>query len=140
MRKPFILISLMFVLALTLVACGGDNNETNNDAAAGQPAVEEVAAVEADPSHGEELYMTNCIACHGADATGVPGLGKTLLPSDSEFIRTHSDAELVEFVMVGRQPDDPLNSTGVAMPPKGGSPALSESDIADIIAYIRTLE
>ena len=51
-----------------------------------------------------------------------------------------SDPELIEFIKVGRQPDHPLNTTGVAMPPKGGSPALSDSDIVDIVAYIRTLD
>jgi cytochrome c5 len=34
---------------------------------------------------------------------------------------------------------DPLNTTGVAMPPKGGNPAMSEQDIADIVAYMRTI-
>jgi mono/diheme cytochrome c family protein len=28
----------------------------------------------------------------------------------------------------------------VAMPPKGGNPALSEEDLADVVAYLRTLE
>ena len=35
---------------------------------------------------------------------------------------------------------DPANTTGVAMPPKGGNPALKEADLADIVAYLRTLE
>ena len=50
-----------------------------------------------------------------------------------------SDEELVEFVKVGRRPSDPLNITGVDMPPKGGSPALSDEDLYDIVAFIRTI-
>lgn len=142
MRRSLILITLFVVFAMTLAACGGggdsnsDNNEANNASAA-----EPVAATTAgDPVHGEKLFMANCTACHGADAKGVPSLGKSVHPSDSEFIQMQSDPELIEFIKVGRQPDHPLNTTGVAMPPKGGSPALSDSDIVDIVAYIRTLD
>jgi disulfide bond formation protein DsbB len=67
-------------------------------------------------------------------------LGKSLHPGDSEFVLSKSDEELVEFIKVGRQPDDPLNTTGIAMPPKGGNPAISDSDLYDIVAWIRTLK
>ena len=45
----------------------------------------------------------------------------------------------MDFVKVGRMPFDPLNLTGVQMPPKGGNPSLSEEDLADIGAYLDTL-
>jgi disulfide bond formation protein DsbB len=51
-----------------------------------------------------------------------------------------SDAEFVSFVKNGRDITDPLNTTGLDMPPYGGNPALSEQDLFDIVAYIRTLE
>jgi disulfide bond formation protein DsbB len=57
----------------------------------------------------------------------------------SEFIADKSDDELIAFIKVGRDPSDPLNTTGVAMPPKGGNPALSDEDLQDIIAFIRTI-
>jgi disulfide bond formation protein DsbB len=84
--------------------------------------------------------MASCIACHGADAKGVQGLGKSLHPSDSEFVSQNSDEELVEFIKVGRQPGEPGNTTGVAMPPKGGNPAISDEDLYDIVAWMRTLD
>ena len=65
-------------------------------------------------------------------------LGKDM--TTSEFIAGKTDAELLEFVMVGRPPDDPLNTTGVLMPPKGGNPALSDEDLVDIIAFVRSLQ
>ena len=37
-------------------------------------------------------------------------------------------------------PDDPLNATGIATLPKGGNLALTDQQIMDIIAYVRTLE
>ena len=41
---------------------------------------------------------------------------------------------------IDRGPADPLNTTGVGMPSKGGNPALTDEDLYDIVAYIRTLQ
>jgi disulfide bond formation protein DsbB len=102
-------------------------------------AVPSTAVVtEGDPARGEALFGTTCFACHGADARGLPGQGKDL--TTSEFTRGLSDAEFVLFVKNGRDITDPLNTTGLDMPPYGGNPALSEQDLFDIVAYIRTLE
>jgi cytochrome c5 len=143
MRKFTILTLLIVAFTLALAACGG-NDEPQTTNQAGQTAANsgaaESAAVVGDPARGQTLYMSSCVACHGADATGVAGLGRSLHPSDSEFVRENSDEELVEFIKVGRQPDHPLNITGVAMPPKGGNPALSDEGIYDIVAWMRTLE
>ncbi len=86
---------------------------------------------------GKTLYGQTCAACHGMDAKGLPKLGKDL--TTSTFVAEKTDPELLNFVKVGRQPSDPLNTTGVAMPPKGGNPALTDQQIMDIIAYVRTL-
>jgi len=110
------------VLALSLAACGGG---AATDAPSG------------DAARGQTLFMGTCSACHGPDAKGVAGLGKDL--TTSTFVAGKSDAELVEFVKTGRPTGDPLNTTGVDMPPRGGNPALSDTDLADIVAYIRTI-
>jgi disulfide bond formation protein DsbB len=68
----------------------------------------------------------------------VPGLGKDL--TTSEFITGLSDDELLDFIKRGRDMSDPLNTTGIAMPPKGGNPALTDGQIVDIIAYLRSIQ
>ena len=50
-----------------------------------------------------------------------------------------SDQELLDFIKTGRPISHPDNTTGVDMPPKGGNPALTDEQLTDIIAYIRTL-
>jgi disulfide bond formation protein DsbB len=85
---------------------------------------------------GQQLFIT-CAACHGPDAQGIDGLGKTLV--GSEFVNGLSDSGMVDFIKVGRDPSDPLNTTGVAMLPKGGNPDLTDDDLFDIVAYIRSL-
>ena len=42
------------------------------------------------------------------------------------------------FLKVGRMPFDPMNTTGIQMPPKGGNPLLSDQDLLDAIALLRT--
>ena len=91
-----------------------------------------------DPANvraGENVILGTCSACHGMNARGIQGLGKDML--DSEFIDSLTDDELVAFIRVGRQPFDPLNTTGVLMPPSGGNPALTEQNLHDVVAFLR---
>lgn len=68
----------------------------------------------------------------------MPKMGKNL--HDNPFIQTRSAAELVDFLKVGRRSYDPLNLTGVDMPPRGGNPALTGQDLAAIAAYLESLQ
>ena len=86
---------------------------------------------------GEAKYMT-CVGCHGADARGLPNLGKDLV--DTEFMQTTSDEDLFTLIKNGRPLWDTANTTGIDMPARGGNPALTDEDIFDIIAYIRSLQ
>ena len=123
-----------------LAACGGGGDaETGSSDAAPAPREEEPAAVvTGDVAAGEAEYGKLCIACHGPGGEGIEGLGKPFTTSD--FLREKNDEEMLEFITTGRPSGDPLNTTGIDMPPKGGNPALKDAQIYDIIAYIRTLQ
>jgi mono/diheme cytochrome c family protein len=102
------------------------------------PAIE--SRPEASPEvalDGEALFKVTCPACHGQDAKGVPGLGKDM--TNSEFIDNLNDEELAEFIKQGRAANDPLNTTGVAMPPNGLNPALGDDEIMAIVKFMRSL-
>jgi len=148
MKKILIIISIMLVAIFVLTACGGkDEPEAAPEAPAAaeesqaaeeseaEPAEEAVA--QGDAESGQKLYMATCSACHGPAGEGVEGLGKDM--TTSEFIAGLSDAELIEFIKVGRDPSDPLNTTGVAMLPKGGNPALTDEQMVDIVTYMRSI-
>jgi disulfide bond formation protein DsbB len=94
-------------------------------------------ALASESPDGEALFMVTCPSCHGADAKGVQGLGKDM--TTSAFIKGLSDAELVEFIKLGRPVDDPLNTTGIPMPAKGLNMALSDDEILAIVKFIRSL-
>ena len=128
MRKWFFMLMVAMVVALALSACGGGDSA---------PA-EEPAATAGDAVAGEPLFQSTCSACHGPDAKGMPNLGKDL--TTSAFLSQTSDPDFLAFINTGRPASHPENTTGVDMPPKGGNPALSDEDILDIIAYVRTLQ
>ena len=90
-----------------------------------------------DPVAGDQIFSSTCSACHGPSAEGLTGLGPALV--NSSFVSSLSDQELVTFLEVGRPADHPDNTTGIAMPPKGGNPSLSDDDLRDVVAYLRTL-
>ena len=80
---------------------------------------------------GEEIYAQTCVACHGAD-------GKGALPGVPNFSRTDgplgkSNEILQQNILLGYQSD----GSPMAMPPKGGNPALTEADIASVLRYLR---
>jgi mono/diheme cytochrome c family protein len=119
---------VLFVLAATLiVGCG-------SSAPAAPPVPTEV---QGDEVAGKSAYMSTCIACHGPEGLGVSGLGKDL--TTSEFVNEKSNSELVAFIKTGRPSSDPLNTTGVDMPPKGGNPALNDTDVLNIVAFMRSI-
>lgn len=90
-----------------------------------------------DVQQGQRLFGATCAACHGNQAQGIPGLGKGLV--ESEFAAELSDEDLINFIITGRPVWDASNTTGVDMPPRGGNPALTNEQISNIVAYLRTL-
>ena len=126
MNKTFdvskvLLVVLSMVAAIgSLLACGEGGSSTDRDTAA-----------------GHRLFMANCGLCHGQSGEGKPMLGKGL--RDNQFVASQSDEELVKFLQEGRRADHPLNERGVDMPPRGGNPGLTDDDLRQIVAYLRSL-
>jgi disulfide bond formation protein DsbB len=129
MKNRILMLAVLLVTALILAACGGGTPEPTPIPPSPTPS--------GDPEAGEVAFQGTCSSCHGPDATGIEGLGKNL--RTSTWVTEQTDEELVQFVLTGRPASDPLNTTGVDMPPKGGNPALTEDNINDIVAYLRSI-
>ncbi|RMF59333.1 MAG: cytochrome c [Calditrichaeota bacterium] len=141
MRHKMVSLSLFLALFWLIAGCGGGSEEPKSDPkTTQQPQAmsQQSAELKGDAERGKTLFVQSCSACHGPDGKGLPGLGKNLVTS--QFVKEKTDMELLDYVKKGRAVDDPLNTTGIPMPPKGGNPALSDQNIMDIIAYIRTIE
>jgi mono/diheme cytochrome c family protein len=118
---------IVTVLASTALLAGCQSGDSGGAAAASPGNAE----------HGKMVFATTCATCHGVDGTGVKGLGKDLV--HSEWIKQTPDADVVKMVLTGRSASDPLNTTKIAMPAKGGNASLSDQDIADAVAYMKSI-
>ena len=125
------LIALVAAAVMILAACGGDDD--SDGAANGGSG----SAAAGNAESGQVWYDGTCSTCHGEAGIGIEGLGKALIAN--AFVAERSDDEMIAFIKVGRPASDPANTTGVDMPPKGGNPSLDDQQLADIVAYLRTL-
>lgn len=88
-----------------------------------------------DPAVGKKIFKTNlCVDCHGIK-------GKPVLPGVPNFYKGErlekDDETLMEAIRMGN--DNPENPIAPEMPPYGGGPELSDEQLVDVLAYIRTL-
>ena len=129
---------------LLVIACG--------PATSAQPAVRPsptpVPLPTLDPGHvtrGREVYVEHCASCHGADAQGAPDWqqpdARGDLPppphDDSGHTWRHPDAQLTEIIRDGLR--DQFNKTPELTMPPFGPDQLTDHDIADVIAYFKSL-
>lgn len=91
----------------------------------------QVAAVLGKGATGKETFEKTCIACHGADGKGAfPGTPDFTDPSGA---LSKSDSVLIDHITNGFQ----MTGSPMAMPPKGGNPNLSTTNISAVLKYIR---
>jgi mono/diheme cytochrome c family protein len=88
----------------------------------------------ADAGRGAELFAANCAGCHGADGKGMPELGVTLV--DSQYTASLDNAQLIEFLKVGRMPGQPGSIRDGVMP---GFAYLPAEELDAIAAYVKAL-
>jgi len=98
--------------------------------------------IKGDKKHGAKLFQQRCASCHGSNGQGGKGTGVTysrprdlsiVAPSlnNSGFLASAND-ELIKHTLMNGRDKTPMNSFL-----KQG---LSESDINDVVAYVRSFE
>jgi mono/diheme cytochrome c family protein len=124
---------------------------------AGGMAVAEGEITVGDAMTGEALYLEHCAVCHGVDATGDGPMAPVLLvqPADlTTLIARYEGVFPLERVAARIDGRDPLVSHGSQMPVYGlffqgkdvalrtdaGQPMLTSQPIADIVAWLRTIQ
>ena len=100
---------------------------TTSIAAASSVAVAEVNN-EVNDKEGETIFKASCNACHGSGVAGSPKLGDK---ADWEARIAQGNAVLVEHAIKGFR-----GKEGFYMPAKGGSPHLSDEQIAKVVEYM----
>jgi mono/diheme cytochrome c family protein len=123
-KRTFVVsTALLLIFALGLVACASDASQ------AAAPS----AAHGGDPVAGQKIFVSACATCHGSKGEGIPGMSRDM--TQSQLIASKTDQELVEFTKLGGVPGEPP-----VMLPKGGAPSLTDQNLVDVVAYLRTLQ
>ena len=93
------------------------------------PAASECRDTPGDWKAGDAIYHQTCIDCHGQEGHGV----RRGVPDFTSGVMAYPVASLAAHIKNG------FGSSGrsLAMPPKGGNPALTDEDIRNVIAYLR---
>jgi mono/diheme cytochrome c family protein len=87
------------------------------------------AAAKGDAKKGQDLYTGKCKSCHGDKGVGNPAIEKMFgvkIPSfSSKEVQSMTDEDIGKMISAGKGKMKPVN--------------MSQTDAADIIAYLRTL-
>ncbi|WP_170331681.1 c-type cytochrome [Ruegeria arenilitoris] len=114
------------------------------------------AALAQDADAGAELYQHYCATCHGIDATGHGPMAGVLIIQPTNLTELVDQSGAFPTIRVVERIDgrDPLVSHGSPMPVYGpffegndtaikaptGQPVLTSKPIADLVAYLKTLQ
>ncbi|MFK7912010.1 MAG: cytochrome c, partial [Akkermansiaceae bacterium] len=87
---------------------------------------------------GEKFYLTNCMACHGADGNGLENLGPPLVKS--EWV-TGSKEKLAAILLHGMVGPITVNgkkyTPAAAMPGLKDAPEITDAHLADVATFVR---
>jgi mono/diheme cytochrome c family protein len=128
-------------------------------AASAQPGEEEIARpsnpggpgdalnLTGDATAGAQIFQNNCVACHGPQGTqGVPNPGSddgsvpTLNPIDSTMVSSDYKTFAYNIDLFVQHGSTPAGSNpSISMPAWGDQRALTQQQIADVIAYVISL-
>ena len=131
MKKQLFLVVLVLT-ALVLAACGGGAKSTPIPAVPADWAGKSMPAG-ADAAAGKEVFDANCASCHGASGAGDGEAGAALDPKPANlvtFVPQVGDDYLFWRVSTGKE--------GTSM--VAWSPVLTDEQIWQVIAYIKTLK
>lgn len=122
MRRRFSLLVVLFLFLLLPTACGGSVQTV-------EPSPNEPT----DAQAGKTLYENFCLSCHGPAGKGDGPAASTLQPPPADLtalLLSKDDAYLSARILEGKE--------GTAM--AAWKNALSETQIRQIVAYLRALK
>ncbi len=112
MKKTFGIVGIVLLVASCWVGCGSSRDG-------------EITKLTGSSTNGLVVWGSNCASCHGPAGMGVTGTGPNLVAGHAA---DHDDTYMAKVI---------LNGEGT-MP--SFSSSLSNQQIADVIAYIRSLQ
>jgi len=97
------------------------------------PTVEQRSAAGASREAAAALYDQACAGCHGPANAGMQLIR-------AEYLREHSDLEVLALIRAGRSASAPDNFSGKAMPANGGQIGISDEQLLALVRYLREVK
>lgn len=127
-----------YISGLEMRAAASMLNDTDIDrilrAIEGWRPVPTHEGLDGDRENGQEIYSTNCVACHGRGAEGIEAVGAPSLADRSDWYLMNQ-LRLFKSGYRGTHPDDRSGAQMRAMT----SGLDVETDMRDVVAYLRTI-
>ena len=108
-------------------------NESGNGSMQQPPA--QGASMTPAAKHGQQVFAQNCASCHGANATGTPGVAPPL--AGNAFV-TGDKMKVVNVLLNGLHGQISVNGQNYNGMMPAWKSSLSNKDIADVATYIRS--
>ena len=145
-RIRFAVIASFCMLVMLLAACAKKEESTVPEPSnAGGPG--QAVNLTGDTTAGKVVFDTNCVTCHGVDGKGGianPGSDEGTVPAvnpiDPGFLNTDYKTyatNIDKYIEHGSTPEG--TNPGLVMTAWGDTKALTPQQIADVIAYIISL-
>lgn len=135
MKSAILILALPVILLISVSCRGGKKAENSQDQAAVAP---KTTVGNAEPAQrtdipGEETYRKNCLACHQADGSGVPGMYPPL--NHAEKIMGPPEG-VIKVILFGLKGPSVINGQTYKqqMPPQKH---LNDSTIAVLVNYVK---
>ena len=148
-KKLFGLMAVLLVLSLLLAACGAKATATDIEVPEpsnpGGPG--EAVNLTGDAKAGADVYQANCVKCHGEEGKGgienagsEDGTIPELNPLDPGLLSKDAKTNIGnidKFIEHGAAPEG--DNPAKLMPAFGDQKVLTPQQIADVIAYVISL-
>jgi mono/diheme cytochrome c family protein len=138
MKKTFWGILIVALLsAMVLTACGGGTKADVEDLPAPAPYAGKTLPATADAAAGQAVYTQNCVSCHGEKGLGDGPAGAALDPKPADLQEAAANAAEDYMLWIITEGGAAASRSASMAAYKG---VLSEADIWNAIAYIKTLK
>ena len=155
-KSIFALLAVLIILSMALTACSSSGSEKSDEAGeAAKPSNSggpgQAVSLTGDATRGAQIFTDNCVACHGDQGKGgvqnpgskdgtVPPLNpidSSMVSADYKTFATNIDLFIEHGSMP--EPDKPGDVPALQMKPFGDQKLLTPQQIADVIAYVISL-
>lgn len=152
--RVFAMILLVVLSAAALAACAKATQSSSEAGEVARPSNQggpgQAVSLTGDAAKGADIFAANCASCHGDQGKGgventgsVDGTVPPLNPIDESLINSDTKAYVTNldlFVEHGSTPEAKEGSTpDKSMPAFGDQKTLAPQDIANVIAYVISL-